>query len=107
MRTSNHRRVCDFAAVIEPVPVIELVEIPQPAQCQRQVGQCDRPPMPNTTTRVCPKCGNTTGIPIAYGLPDFELMESAQRGEVALGGCIVMDDNADWRCTDAACGQAW
>ena len=63
--------------------------------------------MPHTTTAVCPKCGNDSGIPIAYGLPGIELMDAAQRGEVALGGCIVMPDNPDWRCTDAACGHAW
>lgn len=65
------------------------------------------PRMSNATTSICPKCGNDTGIPIVYGLPGPDLMESAQRGEVMLGGCLVMDENPDWRCTDAGCGHEW
>lgn len=36
----------------------------------------------------CPVCKGSV-IEIAYGLPDGELMEAGQRGEVALGGCMV------------------
>jgi len=63
--------------------------------------------MSKTTTSACPKCGNATGIRIVYGLPGSDLMQSAQRGEVALGGCLVMDDNPSWLCSDAACGHKW
>jgi len=63
--------------------------------------------MSKTDNTTCPKCGQDTGIPIAYGMPDMELVEAAQRGEVALGGCLVMDDNPQWQCTDAACGFGW
>jgi len=29
-------------------------------------------------------------IPIVYGLPGSELIERARRGEVSLGGCVIM-----------------
>ena len=63
--------------------------------------------MSKTTTSACPKCGQATGVPIVYGLPGADLFASAERGEVALGGCLVMPDNPHWRCTDAACQHAW
>jgi len=30
--------------------------------------------------------------------------EAADRGEVALGGCIVDDELPTWRCTNEECG---
>jgi hypothetical protein len=63
--------------------------------------------MSKTTTRVCPKCGNDTGIPIVYGLPGPDLMDRAERGEVVLGGCLDMDDNPEWRCMAVGCGTEW
>lgn len=42
-----------------------------------------------TGTR-CPRCGVGRVIPIVYGLPGSELMERARRGEVSLGGCVIM-----------------
>lgn len=45
------------------------------------------------TTRAtlrCPACGKPGSIPIVYGYPTSETMERARRGEVALGGCIIM-----------------
>ena len=53
---------------------------------------------------ICPACGGT-GIPIVYGLPDMTLEKAAGRGEVAVGGCIVSDDNPDHQCPD--CGYEW
>ena len=41
--------------------------------------------------RTCPDCGGT-GIRIIYGLPSPELAEAAERGDVALGGCIIGDE---------------
>lgn len=44
-----------------------------------------------SSAQVAVKCpqGNTDSIiPIIYGLPTKETMERAERGEVALGGCI-------------------
>lgn len=59
------------------------------------------------TTSICPTCGNDTGIRIVYGLPGMGLVERAQSGEVALGGCLVMDDNPEWHCAGAGCGHEW
>ncbi len=53
----------------------------------------------------CPLCGAANPLPVAYGLPSSELMERAEQGEVALGGCVIGDDPARYRCR--ACGHAW
>lgn len=38
----------------------------------------------------CGKCQAVRlTVPIVYGLPGYELMERAERGEVVLGGCVV------------------
>ena len=55
----------------------------------------------------CPRCDNRSGVRIIYGMPDVELVERAERGLVALGGCLVMDDNPTWRCLDEGCGAEW
>ncbi|MDP3209689.1 MAG: hypothetical protein Q8M65_11110 [Rhodoglobus sp.] len=52
-------------------------------------------------TRPCPRCASPS-IPIVFGLPSFELFEAAERGEVALGGCVVSDVESEWQCS--ACG---
>jgi len=55
-------------------------------------------------TPSCPQCGSAADvIPIIYGYPSEELMKAADRGEVALGGCIVGDDAPRWRCKK--CGR--
>jgi hypothetical protein len=51
---------------------------------------------------MCPSCGSTEVVPIAYGLPGPELMERAERGEVALGGCLVSGNDPRWQCR--SCG---
>jgi hypothetical protein len=53
----------------------------------------------------CPKCGAESPMPILYGLPGPELGESAARGELVLGGCIIRDDNPEWQCR--ACGEQY
>ena len=54
-------------------------------------------------TPRCPKCGTERVLPIAYGYPSPEMQDAIQRGELALGGCIVGRAGGDplWRC--AAC----
>ena len=42
-------------------------------------------------------------LPIIFGYPMAELREAAERGEVALGGCVVSGEDPTHRC--AACGQ--
>jgi hypothetical protein len=41
-------------------------------------------------------------LPIVFGYPMPELFEAEQRGEVALGGCVVTGEDPTHRC--AACG---
>jgi hypothetical protein len=53
----------------------------------------------------CPSCGHAEVIPIAYGLPGPEMQAAVERGEIALGGCIVSPENPNWRCTE--CEQAF
>jgi len=46
----------------------------------------------------CPSCGTTTVIPIAYGFPGPEMWAQVERGEIALGGCVVDRQNPSWHC---------
>lgn len=59
--------------------------------------------MPRRRPASCPRCGSTDTIPIAYGLPGPELMEAAERGEVAIGGCIVSGSQPTHECR--GCGR--
>jgi len=48
---------------------------------------------------ACPTCHSAADVvPIIYGFPSEELMKAAERGEVALGGCLVSPDDPQWRC---------
>jgi len=61
----------------------------------------------NPTPPRCPKCHSLRVVEIAYGMPAVELRESAERGEVALGGCVVgrPGGDPDRRCR--SCGHEW
>jgi hypothetical protein len=37
-------------------------------------------------------------VPIVHGYPGHDLMEAAERGEVVLGGCVVMPHQPRWKC---------
>lgn len=52
---------------------------------------------------ACPECGSTEVIPIVYGMPDWDLHLASERGEVAIGGCIVIGDDPTHQCR--ACGH--
>lgn len=58
-----------------------------------------------TTTRKtkCPRCGSAS-IPIVYGFPSGGLFEEADRGELALGGCMVEEGQPTRRCVGVDCG---
>lgn len=47
---------------------------------------------------VCASCGSSDTIAIAYGFPEPEMFEAAERGEIDLGGCMIFDDNPTHRC---------
>ncbi len=52
--------------------------------------------------KKCEVCGENSVVPVIYGLPTEEAFESARRGEIALGGCIIDFDNPTIACT--SCG---
>ena len=52
--------------------------------------------------RACPQCGALGVVPIVFGLPSPELVESAERGEVSLGGCVVSETAPTWRCPNCS-----
>ena len=55
--------------------------------------------------RICPSCGQEDSVPLIWGLPDPGSMALAERGLLALGGCMVGPDEPTiaWR----ACGLHW
>jgi hypothetical protein len=59
------------------------------------------------TTAICPSCGSGQSVQIVYGLPSFRLFKASERGEVAIGGCIVGREGGDpdRQCRD--CGHEW
>jgi hypothetical protein len=66
-------------------------------------GDPEIPEEPMGSTLACRRCGGTMK-PIWYGYPDRELFEAADRGDVAIGGCVIpMGDIPQWRCFD--CGR--
>lgn len=52
--------------------------------------------------KKCEVCGENSVVPVMYGLPTEEAFESARRGEIALGGCIIDFENPTIACT--SCG---
>jgi hypothetical protein len=55
--------------------------------------------------RVCPGCGREDSVPLLWGLPDGDTMRLAERGQVALGGCMVMGEDPAFSCR--SCGLDW
>ena len=53
----------------------------------------------------CPKCGSEDTIPIMYGLPSEQGFLAASRGQVRLGGCIIIDGPDGEPGPDAVCKQ--
>lgn len=55
--------------------------------------------------RRCPKCEEKAGVRIAYGYPTEETFAAAQRGELAIGGCMREIEAPKWECL--ACEHRW
>lgn len=57
--------------------------------------------------KTCPECGSEDTVRIVYGFPGTEMIEAAERGEIALGGCVIsaMGGDSDRRCR--ACDGEW
>lgn len=56
---------------------------------------------------ICPKCKSEKTAPILYGYPSHDAFEAAERGEIILGGCELIDGrpHEDYGCVD--CGYQW
>jgi len=48
--------------------------------------------------RACSQCGGRNVLTISYGLPSPETFASAERGEIALGGCVIEINAPRWEC---------
>jgi hypothetical protein len=56
-------------------------------------------------TRQCPACGSRAVVPILNGFPDADAFEKADRGEVVLGGCVIVENLPHWSCR--TCDHSW
>lgn len=62
------------------------------------------PSVPSARIRTCRRCGGRL-VPVVWGMPDEELWAQSQRGEVAIGGCIVPGpDDEQWSKECRSCG---
>lgn len=52
----------------------------------------------------CERCGERRWVPIAYGYPGGEMFAAAERGEIELGGCVLIEGAPSRRCR--VCGLA-
>ena len=54
------------------------------------------------TPARCPACRSRAVVPLILGYPMSPAIEAAERGEVALGGCMVGYPGGDpeWACAD-------
>lgn len=67
-------------------------------------------PFPPTARRFppCPSCRSAAHpLPIAYGYPSLELALAAERGNVALGGCLVGPESPEFECRDCHAPLPW
>ncbi len=53
----------------------------------------------------CPACRSPHVILIAHDVPGPELAELEREGQEILAGCLVGENDPEWRCR--ACGYAW
>jgi hypothetical protein len=44
-------------------------------------------------------------VTFVNGMPGLELAEATERGQVVIGGCVIFDDQPDYRC--GSCGHGW
>lgn len=51
----------------------------------------------------CPRCASRQAVRILYGYPTHEAFEASERGEIALGGCVIGEESPDFEC--GACGS--
>jgi hypothetical protein len=54
---------------------------------------------------ICPACQLKAGVKILFGFPSYKMFERSERGEIALGGCVLSEESPDYRCL--SCGHEW
>jgi len=54
---------------------------------------------------ISPICDSTDAVPLAFGYPTPETQAAAERGDVALGGCLCSGDERDPRWCCRNCGR--
>src|SRR5687767_8691313 len=100
-------RISAWGAQIPRARGKQLWPMCQMALCQIAFMRVDltdvRPPSKDIRPESCSRCRGSAVAPIVYGLPDAGLMESASRGEVEIGGCVVGPQ--EWACV--GCGYTW
>jgi hypothetical protein len=62
-----------------------------------------RPELATRAPKRCSRCEENGAVPIVYGLPGNELLQAANRREVAIGGCVPSPQ--EWACL--SCGYSW
>ena len=55
--------------------------------------------------KICPNCGSMKTLRIVYGMPTHDTFVKAEEGKIKLGGCLVMDNNPEYYCSD--CNYEW
>jgi hypothetical protein len=55
----------------------------------------------------CPRCGSTDAVRIMYGYPTWETFVAADRGELALGGCVIGEESPDFECRSCRAALTW
>lgn len=58
-----------------------------------------------TRKYISPACGEKAGANIEYGMPSYAAFEASERGEIALGGCVIGDNDPERRCLK--CEHEW
>lgn len=53
----------------------------------------------------CPNCGSKKTLKIIYGMPTHDTFLKAEEGKIKLGGCLVMDSNPEYYCSE--CNFEW
>ena len=55
----------------------------------------------------CPRCGASSPLRILYGYPTPEAFEAAERGELAIGGCMIGRESPRFVCGACRAQLPW
>jgi hypothetical protein len=60
-----------------------------------------------TAHPLCPRCGSADVLRIVYGYPTPEAFEAADRGDIALGGCVIGEESPAYECRACHASLPW